>query len=108
MILYISAHPLSILGSQKFEVLAENPNLTVKINRTDLIQVMAGSKSLADQIGGGPVNVKVEGNTEILNKLASAMVVFDPLFEVMPGIAGGPKPEDLNDFEYSPLDVAGE
>lgn len=106
MILYISAHPLSILGSQKFEVLAENPNLTVKINRTVLKQVMAGSKSLADQIGGG--TVKVEGNTEILIKLASTMVVFDPLFKLMPGSAGAPTPENLNDVEYGSFDVPGE
>ncbi|MBT8359520.1 MAG: hypothetical protein KJO32_01100 [Deltaproteobacteria bacterium] len=104
--LYISAHTLNILGSQKFAVLAENPDLTVTINRTDLKQVMAGSESLADQIGDG--TAKVEGNTEILNKLASAMVVFDPLFKVMPGTAGAPIPENLNDFEYGTLDVTGE
>ncbi|MBT8329536.1 MAG: hypothetical protein KJN87_07505 [Desulfofustis sp.] len=106
MNLYISAHNLNILGSQKFAVLAENPDLTVTINRTDLKQVMAGSKSLADQTGGD--TAKVEGNTEIFNKLASAMIVFDPLFEVMPRTAGAPTPENLNDFEYGPLDVTGE
>lgn len=76
------------------------------INRTDLEQVMAGPKSLVDQISDG--TAKVEGNKEILNKLVSAMVVFDPLFEVMPGTTGGPTPEDLNDFEYGPLYVTSE
>ena len=98
MILDISAHLLSILGSQKFEVLAENPNFTVKINRLVLKQVMAGSKSLADQIGGG--TVKIEGKTQILIKPASTMVLFDPLFTLMPGTAGAPTPENLNGVDY--------
>ena len=86
--------------------LSDNPDMTLTINRRDLEQVMAGSKSLADQLADG--TAKVEGNVEILKQLASTLVVFDPLFEVMPGTAAERAPEDLNDFEYGPLDVSGE
>jgi alkyl sulfatase BDS1-like metallo-beta-lactamase superfamily hydrolase len=86
--------------------LSENPDLTLTINRTDLEKVMAGSKSLADQIADG--TAKADGNVDILKQLASTLVVFNPLFEVMPGTAGEPAPEDLNDFEYGPIDVSGE
>jgi alkyl sulfatase BDS1-like metallo-beta-lactamase superfamily hydrolase len=86
--------------------LAENPDLTLTINRTDLEDVMTGSKSLADQIADG--TAKADGNVDILKQLASTLVVFNPLFEVMPGTAGEPTPEDLNDFEFGPLDLAGE
>ena len=51
---------------------------------------------------------KAEGNTEIIGQLASTLVVFDPRFEIMPGTKGPAVPEDLNDFEYGPLDLRGE
>ena len=51
---------------------------------------------------------KVEGNKTVLEQLASTMVVFDPRFEIMPGTAGPAAPEDLNDFEYGPMNLAGE
>ena len=51
---------------------------------------------------------KVEGKTEILDQLASTLVVFDPRFEIMPGTKGAATPEDLNDFEYGPLYLQGE
>lgn len=86
--------------------LAENPDLSITINRTDLEQVMAGAKSLADQIADG--TAKVEGDAAILKQLASTLVVFEPLFEIMPGTAADPTPEDLNDFEFGPINVSGE
>jgi len=45
---------------------------------------------------------------EILKQLASAMVVFDPRFEIMPGTKGPATPEDLNDYEYDPFEIRGE
>jgi alkyl sulfatase BDS1-like metallo-beta-lactamase superfamily hydrolase len=86
--------------------LAEDPDLSITINRTDLEMVMMGAKSLADQIADD--TARVEGNTEILKQLASTLVVFDPRFEVMPGTASKATPEDLNDFEYGPINVSGE
>jgi alkyl sulfatase BDS1-like metallo-beta-lactamase superfamily hydrolase len=63
--------------------LADNPDLTLTINRADLEQTMMGVKSLGDQIKDG--TAKVEGDPTILAKLASTMVEFDPRFEVLPG-----------------------
>jgi alkyl sulfatase BDS1-like metallo-beta-lactamase superfamily hydrolase len=86
--------------------LADDPDLTITINRTDLESVMAGAKTLKAQIADG--TAKVEGNTEILRQLASTMVVFDPRFEIMPGTHGDNTPEDLNDYEYGPFEIRGE
>jgi alkyl sulfatase BDS1-like metallo-beta-lactamase superfamily hydrolase len=86
--------------------LADDADLTITINRSDLEAVMAGTKTLKAQIADG--TAKVEGNTEVLDKLASTMVVFDPGFEIMPGTHGANTPEDLNDYEYGPFEVRGE
>ncbi|MFN3889544.1 MAG: alkyl/aryl-sulfatase [Beijerinckiaceae bacterium] len=62
---------------------AETPDLTLTINRSDLEQVMAGVKTLEAQIAEGVA--KVQGDVEILQRLAATMVDFDPRFELMPG-----------------------
>ena len=69
--------------------LADNPDLSITINRSDLEQVMMGAKSLEAQMADG--TAKVEGNKKILQQLASTMVVFDPRFEIMPGTRGLPR-----------------
>ena len=86
--------------------LADDPDLTITIDRSDLEAVMTGEKKLGDQIADG--TAKVEGNTAILDQLASAMVVFDPRFEILPGTRGAATEEDLNDYEYGPYDLRGE
>ena len=63
--------------------LADDLDLTLTINRTDLEQTMMGAKTLEAQIADG--TAKVKGDASVLKKLASAMVVFDPRFEIMPG-----------------------
>jgi alkyl sulfatase BDS1-like metallo-beta-lactamase superfamily hydrolase len=63
--------------------LAEKPDLTLSINRSDLEQTMMGARSLEQQIKDG--TAKVDGDVTILAKLAAAMVEFDPRFEVLPG-----------------------
>jgi len=62
---------------------AEKPNLTLTIDRADLEQTMMGAKTLEAQIADG--TAKVQGDASILKQLASAMVDFDPRFEIMPG-----------------------
>lgn len=62
---------------------AENADLTLTINRTDLESVMAGTTTLEAQIADG--KAKVEGDVGVLAKLAAAMVDFDPRFQIMPG-----------------------
>jgi len=86
--------------------LADDPDLSITINRSDLEMVMMGAKPLSEQIADG--TAKVKGNTEILKQLASAMVVFDPRFEIMPGTRGPAAEEDLNDYEYGPYEMRGE
>jgi alkyl sulfatase BDS1-like metallo-beta-lactamase superfamily hydrolase len=86
--------------------LADDPDLSITINRSDLEMVMMGAKSLAAQIEDG--TAKVDGDTQILGSLASAMVVFDPRFEIMPGTRGPATPEDLNDYEVGVIELHGE
>lgn len=63
--------------------LADDPDLTLTINRSDLEQTMMGAKQLEAQIADG--TCKAEGDLSILKKLAATMVDFDPFFPVMPG-----------------------
>ena len=63
--------------------LADDPDLEITINRSDLEQVMMGAKTFEAQITDGVA--KVKGDPSILKKLASTMVEFDPRFEIMPG-----------------------
>ncbi len=63
--------------------LAEKPDLTLTINRSDLEQTMMGAKTLEAQIADG--TCKAEGDLSILKKLAATMVEFDPRFEILPG-----------------------
>jgi alkyl sulfatase BDS1-like metallo-beta-lactamase superfamily hydrolase len=81
--------------------LAENPDLTLTINRADLEQTMMGAKTLEAQIKDG--TAKVEGDITILAKLAKTMVDFDPLFEVLPGTKRQPAaPVEANAYEAVP------
>lgn len=63
--------------------LADKPDLSLTINRSDLEQTMIGAKTLEAQIKDG--TAKVQGDASVLTKLASTMVDFDPRFEIMPG-----------------------
>lgn len=63
--------------------LADKPDLTLTIDREELEKTMTGEKTLDLQIADG--TAKIEGDASVLKKLASTMVDFDPLFEVLPG-----------------------
>jgi len=63
--------------------LAEDPDLTLTINRSDLELTMMGAKTLEAQIADG--SATVDGDAGVLQQLASTMVDFDPRFEIMPG-----------------------
>lgn len=65
---------------------AENPDLTLTINRVDLEQTMAGVKTLDAQLADG--TAQFEGDLSILKVLGDAMTEFDPFFEVLPGTRG--------------------
>jgi len=81
--------------------LADDPDLTITINRSDLEQTMMGAKELEAQIAAG--TCKVEGDVSVLKKLASTMVEFDPRFEIMPGTkARKTDLEEHNPYEAVP------
>jgi len=61
----------------------EDADLTLTIDRTDLVMVMMGATTMKEQIENG--TAKAEGNTEVFGQLLSTLVEFDPAFEIMPG-----------------------
>jgi alkyl sulfatase BDS1-like metallo-beta-lactamase superfamily hydrolase len=63
--------------------LADKPDLTLTINRSDLEKTMMGAKPLEAQIADG--TAKAVGNVGVIKQLASTMVDFDPRFAIMPG-----------------------
>jgi alkyl sulfatase BDS1-like metallo-beta-lactamase superfamily hydrolase len=79
--------------------LAEKPDLTLTINRSDLEKTMAGEKELEAQIKDS--TAKAEGDLSVLKKLASTMVEFDPRFEILPGT----HPDRTKLAEYSPYEA---
>jgi alkyl sulfatase BDS1-like metallo-beta-lactamase superfamily hydrolase len=85
---------------------ADDADLTITIDRADLEQVMVGAKTLQAQIEDG--TAKVEGNPEVLGQLASTMVHFEVLFEILPGTKGPSAEMDLNEFEVGPVELSGE
>jgi len=80
---------------------ADNADLSITINRSDLEQVMMGAKTLSAQIEDGTATTN--GNLGVLKQLASAMVSFELLFEILPGTKS-PSPEDeMNPFEVGEI-----
>ena len=62
---------------------AEEPDLTITIDRVQLEPVVMGLVSLDAQVEAG--KAEVSGDTAVFNQLLSTMISFDPLFEIMPG-----------------------
>ncbi len=79
---------------------ASKPDLTLTIDRSDLELTMMGKKTLEAQIADG--SAKVEGDAGILRQLASAMVDFDPRFEIMPGTKAGGLVAHEDPYEADP------
>jgi alkyl sulfatase BDS1-like metallo-beta-lactamase superfamily hydrolase len=81
--------------------LADDPDLTLTIDRSHLELTMMGAKELAAQIADG--TAKIEGDATVLEKLASTMVEFDPRFPIMPGTQlRQTDVEDHNPYEAVP------
>ena len=85
---------------------AEDPDLTITIDRADLEPVMMGAKTLADQIESGAA--KLEWNAEVLSQLGATMTDFELGFAIIPGTVSPREPESLNDFETGPIYPAHE
>ncbi len=62
---------------------APDADATISINRSELLPVMMQQATLADQIAAGKAGL--EGDGQVLRKLGSTLVAFDPMFEMMPG-----------------------
>lgn len=62
---------------------AENPDLTITVNRTDLETVMGGKATFDDLIKAG--KAKLDGDRKPLDLIRSALVRFAPDFELVPG-----------------------
>jgi alkyl sulfatase BDS1-like metallo-beta-lactamase superfamily hydrolase len=65
---------------------AENPDLTITINRSDLNSIMMGAATFDDMIKAGKATF--EGNREPFDLLRNSMVAFSMGFEILPGTGG--------------------
>ena len=80
---------------------APKPDLTVKVDRADLNQVMMGQASFDDLIAAG--KAKFCGDRAGFDQLRSILVPFTPDFEILPGTArkqqvAAPKPFEVRDL----------
>ena len=62
---------------------AKDADLTMTLNRSDLEDIMLGKAKLSELAKVG--RAKLEGNANVLQQLAGACEMFDPMFEIMPG-----------------------
>jgi alkyl sulfatase BDS1-like metallo-beta-lactamase superfamily hydrolase len=62
---------------------ANNPDLTITVNRSDLELVMAGLTTFPTLLGAG--KARLEGDPTPFEQLRSILVEFTPDFEIMPG-----------------------
>ena len=85
---------------------ADNADLTISIDRTDLELTMMGAKSLEAQIADG--SAKVEGDLSVIGNLASTLAVFTPDFEFLPGTSRDARVPEQNDYEVGNVELRGE
>jgi alkyl sulfatase BDS1-like metallo-beta-lactamase superfamily hydrolase len=86
--------------------LADEPDLTLTINRTDLELAMMGAAPLMEQVADG--RAVLEGDGTILQTLASLLVHFELGFQIMPGTGGAQLSPTQDAFAQEPLaDTAG-
>nr|WP_202914053.1 alkyl sulfatase dimerization domain-containing protein [Pigmentibacter ruber] len=65
--------------------LADNPHLSMTINRADLEEIITGKSTFATKIKEG--KLIVTGDKEILAQINSMLDKFEPNFEILPGTA---------------------
>jgi alkyl sulfatase BDS1-like metallo-beta-lactamase superfamily hydrolase len=81
--------------------LAENPDLTLTINRSDLEEAMIGQAPLAQQVADG--RATLDGDPSPLLALADMLVHFEVGFEIMPGTGPTHLSPELDAFAQDPL-----
>jgi alkyl sulfatase BDS1-like metallo-beta-lactamase superfamily hydrolase len=85
---------------------ASDADLSIRIDRKDLLQTMMGVVSFDDQIALG--KAKLSGDREVYEQLKSMLVNFDLGFEIMPGTgAKDLTPEQMPFEQPEPADTSG-
>jgi alkyl sulfatase BDS1-like metallo-beta-lactamase superfamily hydrolase len=85
---------------------ADDADLTVTINREDLLNTMMGAMSFDDQIAAG--KAKLSGNREVYEQLKTLLVHFDLGFEIMPGTGARDLTPEQKPFEQEEIaDTSG-
>jgi len=79
---------------------ADDVDLTITINRSDLETVMMGKATFDDQIKAG--KVKLDGNKKVYEQLKSTLIQFELGFEIMSGTKKADVKPDFNAFEQVP------
>jgi len=85
----------------------KNPTLAITLNRSDLERVMGGQTTFDNLLAEG--KVKFDGDRKAFDQLKSALTIFTPDFELIPGTkAKNTKPPVRHDpFEVQNLAVTG-
>lgn len=78
--------------------LAQNPDLTLTINRSDLEKAMIGVEPLQQQVAQG--SATLDGDPAIVGMLDGVMTQFDPTFAIMPGTTPGASAVPADAFGY--------
>lgn len=87
-------------------VLADDPDLTMTVNRSDLEQAMTGATTLQQLVADGVA--RLDGDSSVLSTLGSLLVHFEVGFEILPGTGSARLSSAMADFEQEPLgDTAG-
>jgi len=81
-------------------VQAKNPDLTITIDRNDLVQTMMGVVSFDDQIKSG--KAKLVGDTKPYEQLKTMLVQFDMGFEILPGTGAKDLTPENKPFAHEP------
>jgi alkyl sulfatase BDS1-like metallo-beta-lactamase superfamily hydrolase len=85
---------------------AKDADLTITIDREDLVVVMMGAVSFDQQIKAG--KAKLDGNRRVYEKLKKMLVHFDLGFEIMPGTGEADLTPKKNPYEADePADTSG-
>jgi alkyl sulfatase BDS1-like metallo-beta-lactamase superfamily hydrolase len=80
---------------------ADDAQLTIIINREDLVQTMMGAVSFDEQIKTG--KAKLKGDRKPYELLKTLLVHFDVDFEIMPGTGGKDLTPEQKAFEQEGL-----
>ena len=80
---------------------ADDADLSITINRSDIVQTMIGAVSFDDQIASG--KAKFKGNRDVYEQLKALLVHFDLGFEIMPGTGARDLTPEENPFKQEEL-----